>query len=256
MNCQNWELFDDYENINCNENHQEEEDEEDVSLKKILAFSIGLGLPGSFLVIFVYLIYKHADLRQYLKLKMTQNATRIRSFFTRVENMESVSISEFEYQSIGTIMENSWPLRDLTESINLPERRWGGYLPKRDDKLYPRAQENHSQVSDPEIWIPPFQDQTIPEFSDPIRYSPDLSQPIWTPPFRGQAILDFADPFWNPPFRSCDLSFGSSFVSDSVEIDNTNHDTVSMICETPKRPRRQARDRVNKRFDGFVLESP
>ena len=106
MNCENWENFFDYEE-ECQENHEEEEGEEDIPLKKILSISVRLGIPGVLLVIFSYLVYKHADLRQYLRLKVTQNVTRLRSFFSRAESMESVTKSELEYQSIGTIMDNS-----------------------------------------------------------------------------------------------------------------------------------------------------
>ena len=230
MNCDNWDLFEDYQNTKCQEEEEDyNKEEHKMQLKNILKLSLGLGIPGVILIIFGYLVYKHADLRQYLKLKVTQNVTRLRSVFSRIESPVSDAISEMEYDSIGTIMENSWPLRDVTQTIQ--PRRWGGYLPERDTVLYPRVNEIQPEETEPEV----------------------SESEIWSPPFHEQTIPDFYEPIWNPPFRAHDLSFGTSFKSDTMEMEKTDHDTVSIICETPRRPRRQARDKLNKKFDEYVL---
>ena len=51
MNCDNWELFEDYQNTKCQEEDYNTE-ERKMQLKKILKLSIGLGIPGVILIIF------------------------------------------------------------------------------------------------------------------------------------------------------------------------------------------------------------
>ena len=277
MNCDNFELFEDYNNADCeeeniNENHQEEE------TKFILKIVFGTGSPILIIGIVGFMLIKYPDLRSFVRIKLAQSFVKIRNVFGTQIGSASVEMSELEYQSIGSIDSYySWPLEEIGETYDiLPDRRWGGYEPREHSKDYGRdiisiervtpECESSLELSFDKTWRPPFENSVIPSMEKSFIWTPPFhgrklssqsgSNDSWIPPYENVDIPVFGDSFiWTPPFHGRKLSFAESEENDStITMARTNTDTVDMVCETPKsRPRRKVRDRISSRFNDYHL---
>ena len=252
MNCDNWEQFYDYQNECLIQN--EENNKTD---RKILEISLGTGGPLMILIPFGYFMVKYPDFRQFVMSKVRQIGKILMDLVIRNENgVESVELSEIEYKSIGSVRSNhSWPLEDIDNDETVTQHNGGGYVSTG-------IIDTHQDFVPTEPLVP----ENIPpsissgtsdgkfesfESSDSSTMSVTFEDGAWIPPFRNVDVTCSRHTLlWTPPFHARSLSLGSEF---TVDMGKTCHDTVDMVCETPKRPKRLARNRLNPKFKDFEL---
>ena len=251
MSCQNWQQFYDYENECLIEDEEKKETD-----RKILEITLGTGGPLMIIIPFGYFMVKYPDFRQFVMSKVRQIGRILQEMVIRngEHGTESVELSELEYKSIGSVRSNyTWPLEDVeTNDKTVTKRKWGGYVSTG-------ILHTHQDILPKEPLVPELVSPSINSgISDETFQSLETTNSLgafeegtWIPPFQNDDVsCSRTTLLWTPPFHARTISMGSEF---TVDMGKTCTDTVEMVCETPKRPQRLARNKLNPKFKDFEL---